>query len=58
MKVDHEGSILVGPQYGWVVRFIEVVPNEESDGVLVTVYMDRPLKVTATVLANGTVIEW
>jgi len=58
VQVDVDGVHLVGPQAGWVVRYMQVVPNAEGDGVVVTVYVERPLKVTATVLADGQVVEW
>jgi len=58
MRVEVDDAVLVGPQEGWIVRFIQVVPNEEEGGVTMLVYVERPLKVTSTVLADGRVVEW
>ena len=47
-QVIIDGVNLVGPQNGWVVRFMEVSQNEEDSGVTVTCYMERESFVSAT----------
>ena len=47
---------MLGVNDGWVVRFAEVV--NESPDVRVLLYVEQPRKVTSTILADGTVIEW
>ena len=55
IQTDVEGVTLVGPAGGYQVRWMSVAPVD--DGVEVVVFVERPLKITSTVLLDGRVIE-
>ena len=55
LQTEVEGVALVGPACGYEVRWMTVEPDGED--VIVMVYIERPLKVTSTVLMDGRVIN-
>jgi len=56
MQVEVDGSILVGPQPGWKVCYMEVVDGEEEGEVTVIVYVEREHYVSSVIGWDGRVI--